>query len=367
MARKRRRLELLLVNPAQAAEQTLVIGDPVVNAHVKLMDVASCGAGREVVPARTFARRREVLVLRGVLADQIRRNRVEPRLGKHVVREWVAKDCSIHFPLRVAVEDLTARDAPAHNILPQHVARSNERREITAGHARGWNGQCAGQAAITDQCPLVVGKPECAVLGNRTSNCRAVLVLLIRPPGLVVLVQFPRVRIELVILRGLEQRAVDFVGLGFDGPVDHTALGCDGSLARFRDFANPKREVGLDTVRRLYGHTDLDRPLEVLRCAGNQLDAQLRLMTTQKVGGSSRAAGTSRVYMAPVDARGGRLLRTSGPRSDGEQGRPSHCPGLGTMGDGATVQSLVGEIPCSSRHHRGWRNYVLTPGARRLR
>ena len=196
-----------------------------VNPHFKLMDVASCGTGREVIPTRTFARGRQVLVLRGVLADQIRRNRVESRLGKHVVREWVANHGSIHFPLRVAVEDLTARDAPAHNILPQHVARSNERREITAGHARGWNGQRAGQAAITDQCPLVVGKPECAVPSNRAPNCCAVLVLLVGLPWLGVLVQLPRVRIELVVLEELEQRAEDFVGPGVDQLVEQAARG----------------------------------------------------------------------------------------------------------------------------------------------
>ena len=72
---------------------------------------------------------------------------------------------------------------------------------------------------------MVVSKPEHAVLGNRTANRRAVLVLLVGLPWLVVLVQLPRVRVELVILEELVQRALDFVGPGVDQLVEQAALG----------------------------------------------------------------------------------------------------------------------------------------------
>ena len=224
-----------------------------------LIYVAARVPGREKIRTRTLSRSREVLVLSRVLADQIRRDAIEPACRDLVVRERIANDHSAHFSLGVAVKDLSARYVSSERVLAQHVARNHDRGKIAAGHPRSGNCQGVGQAAVPDQRPLVVGEPKRPVPGDRAADSGAELILLVRLPRLVVPVQFPGIGIQFRVLQELEQRTVDLVRAGLDRDIDDAACGAAvlGVVAVGQDLhLADSLDRGSDYVSRLVDEVD---------------------------------------------------------------------------------------------------------------
>ena len=117
IAGQRRGLELLFVDPADAAEEAVVVGYPVIDPYIPLLYVSRGFACREIVASWTSTGGREVLVLLRVLADQGRCDAVEPIHRNLVVPERVAYDRAVDLPLCVPVEDLAFQYVPPEHVL----------------------------------------------------------------------------------------------------------------------------------------------------------------------------------------------------------------------------------------------------------